>query len=334
MEKDKNSMKTYIYTDYGSPDVLQLKDVEKPTPKENEILVKVYAASANPLDWHLMRGAPFLARLENGLWHPKNGRLGADLAGRVEAVGAKVTDFKVGDAVYGSNPTNTLGAFGEYVCCPASIFAPKPESCSFEAAAAVPVAAFTALQGLRDAGKIQAGQKVLVNGASGGVGTFAVQIAKSYGAVVTGVCSTRNLQLVRSIGADDVIDYTQGDLSQSGRKFDLIYDAVGNLSIAQCQRLLTPNGTCVVAGFTVLWRLFLLLTIGSWVSRRGTQKIGMMNIASTNKADLLVFNKLIETGKVKPVIDRCYALNEVPEAIRYLETKHARGKVVITIASD
>src|SRR5689334_18498300 len=234
-------MQAIVYTTYGSPDVLQLKEVEKPTPKDNQVLVRIHAASANPADWHLMRAEPFLARFANGLLRPKNTRLGADIAGRVEAVGSNVTRFHVGDEVFGGLGLNELGGFAEYVCASEALLALKPARLTFEQAAAVPLAAFTALQGLRDKGQIQAGQKVLINGASGGVGTFAVQIAKAFGTEVTGVCSTRNLDMVRSIGADHVIDYTQADFTKSGQRYDLIFDAVGNRAVSEYKRALRPN---------------------------------------------------------------------------------------------
>jgi len=320
-------MKAIVYTKYGSPDVLQLKDVEKPTPKDNQVLVKIHAASTNPADWHLMRAEPFLARLANGLFKPKNTRLGADVAGRVEAVGSNGTQFQVGDDVFGELPLNGLGSFAEYVCVPEELLALKPAKLTFEQAAAVPLAAFTALQGLRDKGQIKPGQKVLINGASGGVGTFAVQIAKALGAAeVTGVCSTRNLELVRSIGADHVIDYTKADFTQNGQQYDLIFDAVGNRSVADFKRALSPNGICAVAGFTTLARLFQVLLLGG-------KKIGLMATAKANKKDLLVIKELLEAGKVVPVIDRQYPLAETAEAIRYLETGRARGKVVIAVVS-
>ena len=318
-------MKAIIYTEYGPPEVLKLKEVERPTPGDNEVLVKIYAASANPADWHLMRAEPFLARLENGLLKPKNTRLGADVAGRVEVVGRNVTQFQAGDEVFGCMPLNELGGFAEYVCAREEAVALKPSRLTFEQAAVVPLAAFTALQGLRDKGQIQPGQKVLINGASGGVGTFAVQIAKSYGTEVTGVCSTRNLDLVRSIGADHVIDYTQEDFTQNGQRYDLIFDAVGNRSVSDYQRALSPNGICAVAGFTSLSRLFQVMFLGG-------KKIGLMQTAKANKKDLLFIKELLEAGKVVPVIDRCYRLSAVPEAIRYLEEGHAQGKVVITVA--
>ncbi len=317
-------MKAVLYTEYGSPDILQFNEIEKPVPGNHEVLVKVYAASANPADWHLMRGEPFLARLENGLFKPKSTRLGADVAGRVEAVGGSVTQFKSGDDVFGELSLNAMGSFAEYVCAHEDTFALKPAKLTFEQAAAVPLAAFTALQGLRDKGQIKPGQKVLINGASGGVGTFSVQIAKSYGTEVTGVCSTRNLDLVRSIGADHVIDYTREDFTRNGQRYDLIFDAVGNLSLSGCRRALTPDGICSVAGFTSLSRLFTVMAFGG-------RKIGLMETASANKKDLLVIKELLETGKMTPVIDRTYPFRETPEAIRYLETGRARGKVVVTV---
>ena len=320
-------MKAIVYTEYGSPDVLQFKDVEKPAPRDDEVLVKVHAASANPADWHLMRAEPFLARLANGLLKPKNTKLGADVAGQVEAIGSNVTQLQVGDDVFGGMPLNELGGFAEYVCAPEELLALKPARMTFEQAAAVPLAAFTALQGLRDKGQIQPGQRVLINGASGGVGTFAVQIAKSFGPEVTGVCSTRNLDMVRSIGADHVIDYTQADFTQTAQHYDLIFDAVGNRSVSDYKRALSPNGICSVAGFTSLSRLFQIMVLGG-------KKVGMMKTAKANKEDLVFIKELLEAGKVVPVIDRCYPLAETAEAIRYLETGHARGKVVITIAHN
>jgi NADPH:quinone reductase-like Zn-dependent oxidoreductase len=320
-------MKAIVYTTYGSPDVLQLKDVEKPTPKDNQVLVKVHAASANPADWHLMRAEPFLARFANGLLKPKNTRLGADVAGRVEAVGRNVTWFQVGDAVFGELPLHELGSFAEYVCVSEELLALKPANLTFEQAAAVPLAAFTALQGLRDKGQIQPGQTVLINGASGGVGTFAVQIAKSLGTEVTGVCSTRNVDMVRSIGADHVIDYTQVDFTKTGQQYDLIFDAVGNRSVSDYKRALHPNGICAVAGFTSLSRLFQTMFLGG-------KRVGLMETAKANQKDLVFIKELLEAGKVVPVIDRHYPLRETAEAIRYLEAGHARGKVTIMVEQD
>ena len=327
-------MKAIIYTKYGSPDVLQFIDVEKPTPKDNEVLVKINAASANTLDWRLMRAAPFLARLENGLFKPKQTKLGADIAGRVEAVGSSVTQFQPGDEVFGDIWLNGLGGFAEYGCTREDTLVLKPTNVSFEAAAAVPLAGLTALQGLRDKGQIQPGQKVLINGASGGVGTFAVQIAKSFGAEVTGVCSTRNLDMVRSIGADHVIDYTQEDFTNNGQQYDLIYCAVGNHSITDYKRALKPQGVCVIAGFTTLRLMFEHLILGPRRSKADGQRVGMMGTVKANKADLTFLKELLEAGKVVPVIDRCYPLSETAEAIRYLETGHAKGKVVITVAHN
>jgi NADPH:quinone reductase-like Zn-dependent oxidoreductase len=322
-------MKAIVYTEYGSPDVLELKEVEKPAPKDDEVLVKITAASANPLDWHLMRGEPFLARLEGGLQKPKNTRLGADIAGRVEAVGHNITAFKPGDEVFGEIFEHGLGGFAEYAAVPEHLLALKPANTSFEDAAGVPVAAYTALQGLRDKGQIQAGQKVLVNGASGGVGTFGVQIAKSFGTEVTGVCSTRNLEVVRSIGADHVIDYTQEDFTRNGQQYDLIFDAVGNRSVFDYARALKAGGICSIAGFTTLPRLFEHILLGALVSKTGSKQIGLMGTAKPNKDDLEVIRGLLEAGKIRTVIDRCYPLAETAEAIRYLETGRARGKVII-----
>jgi NADPH:quinone reductase-like Zn-dependent oxidoreductase len=321
-------MKAIVFEKYGSPDVLELKEVAKPAPKENQVLVKVQATAVNPLDWHRMRGAPFIARLDGGFFKPKDTRLGADIAGQVEAVGKNVKEFRPGDEVFGE-----IGAGGlaEYVCVREDQIALKPANLSFVQAAATPVVGFTALQGLRDMGKIQAGQTVLVNGAAGGVGSFAVQLAKSYGTHVTGVCSTRNLEMVRSLGADHVIDYTQEDFTNDGQQYDLIYDAVGNRSVSDYKRALRPGGICSIAGFTTLSRLFEHIILGAWASRGGKVKIGLMGTASPNKKDLLVIKELLEAGKVVPVIDRCYPLSETAEAIRYLETGHARGKVVVIV---
>jgi NADPH:quinone reductase-like Zn-dependent oxidoreductase len=323
-------MKAIVYTQYGSPDVLQFKEVEKPTPRDGQILVQIYAASANPVDWHLMRASPFLARLAGGLRRPKDPRLGADFAGRVEAIGLNVTQFQPGDEVFGAS----TGAFAEYICVAENEVALKPANLSFEQAAAVPVAATTALQGLRDYGQIHSGQKMLVNGASGGVGTFAVQIAKSFGTEVTGVCSTRNLDMVRSIGADHVIDYTREDFTRNGQHYDLIYDAVGNRSVSAYKRALNPGGTCVVAGFTSLPRLFEHMLLGPLRSKIGDKKVGLMGTAQIKQKDLVSLRELLEAGKITPVIDIRYPLHETAEAIRYLEEKHARGKVIITVEEN
>lgn len=323
-------MKAILFTRYGSPDVLQVTEVEKPVPNENQVLIKVMAASANPLDWHRMRGEPFLARMGEGLRKPQDPRLGADVAGQVESVGKNVTEFKPGDEVFGAVGA---GSFAEYVCTRDKNLALKPANVSFEAAAAAPVVGYTTLQGLRDHGKIRAGQKVLVNGAAGGIGTFAVQLAKSYGTEVTGVCSTRNLDMVCSIGADHVVDYTREDFTRTGQQYDLIYDAIGNRSIFDYRRALAPLGKCVIAGFTSLPRLFEHMVLGPLVSRRGNRKVGMMGISNAKKEDLLTIQELLETGKVVSVIDRRYPLTETAEAIRYLETLHARGKVIINVGT-
>ncbi len=323
-------MKAIVYTEYGSPDVLQLQEVDKPTSKDDEVLVKIQAASVNAGDWHALRGTPFLQRLESGFPKPKNTILGADVAGRVEAVGANVRGFQPGDEVYGDLYWSGFGAFAEYVCIPEHAVALKPANISFEEAAAVPQAAFTALHALRDQGQVQPGQKVLINGASGGVGTFAVQIAKAYGAEVTGVCSTRNLDMVRSIGADHVIDYTQEDFTQNGQQYDLIVDIVANHSLSDLQHCLSSEGICVVVGFSTLVHMFKVRFLGPRMSKNGTKKIGML-MPVENENDFGVMTELLEAGKVVPVIDRRYTFGEAPEAIRYLEKGHARGKVVITV---
>ena len=325
-------MKAVVYHKYGSPDVLSLEEVQKPAPKDDEVLVKIHAASANPADWHLLRATPFFARLTVGLLRPKYKILGSDIAGQVEAVGRDVKQFQPGDEVFGDKFALGWGGFAEYVGVAEDRLVLKPENLSFEEAASVPLAAFTALQGLRDKGQIRSGHKVLINGASGGVGTFAVQIAKSFGTEVTGVCSTRNLDMVRSIGADQVIDYTQDDFTKTGQTYDLIYCAVGNRSAADYKRALNPGGVCVVAGFTSMpHMLFQDLFLGAWVSMTGSKKIMPLGTVLPNKEDLVFIKELLETGKVVPVIDRRYPLSETTEAIRYLEEGHARGKVVITM---
>ena len=320
-------MKAIVYTKYGSPDVLELKEVEKPAPKDNEVLIKVRAASVNPLDWHFMRGKPLFMRLMGaGLLKPKNKILGVDIAGRVETVGRNVKQFHPGDEVFGGG--KFLGGFAEYVCVSENRLALKPSNIIFEEAASVPIAAVTALQGLRDKGEIQQGQKVLINGAGGGVGTFAVQIAKSFGAEVTGVCSTSKLDKVRSIGADQVIDYTQEDFTKNDQRYDLIFDAAAFRSILDQKRALSPKGIYVMVGGSMA-RMFQVMFLRPWISMTGSKKISLM-LANINKKDLVFLKELLETGKVVPVIDRRYPLSEVAEAIRYLEEGHARGKVIIT----
>jgi len=323
-------MKAIIYTKYGSPDVLEFKEVEKPTPKDDEVLVKVHAASLNAADWHLLRGKPFLVRLMGfGLLKPKNKILGADMAGRVEAVGRNVKQFQPGDEVFGEISECGFGAFAEYVCAPENALALKPASMAFDEAAAVPLAALTALRGLRDKGQIQPGQKVLINGASGGVGTFAVQIAKSFGAEVTAVCSTRNLDKARSIGADQVIDYTQDDFTKSGQRYDLILAANGYHSIWDYKRALSPKGIYVMVGGSMA-QMYQAMFLGPLISKTGSKKMGFL-LQKSNQEDLVFMRELLEAGKVVSVIDRRYPLSEVPEALRYLEEGHARGKVVITL---
>jgi len=326
-------MQAIIYEEYGSPDVLQLKVVEKPVPKENEVLVKVHAASVNALDWHAMRGEPLLQRLDSGLLRPKDRILGADVAGRVEEVGNNVKQINPGDEIYGDLYWCGLGAFAEYVTIPEHAIALKPVNMTFEQAAAVPQAAFTALHALRDQGQVKQGQKVLINGATGGVGTFAVQIAKSFGAEVTGVCSPRNLEMVRSIGADHVIDYTVMDFTQNGQYYDLIIDIAANHSLTNLMRALNPNGICVVVGFSSVQQMLGVRLFGPWISKTGSKKIGML-MPEKDESDLVIIKELLEAGKIVPVIDRSYQFSEVPEAIRYLENGHARGKVVITVVQN
>jgi NADPH:quinone reductase-like Zn-dependent oxidoreductase len=323
-------MKAVLYTKYGPPEDLQLKEIEKPAPKEDQVLVKVHAASVNYGDWGLLRGKPFLLRLmAGGLLTPKNKILGGDIAGRVEAVGRNVQQAQPGEEVFGDLSGCGRGGFAEYVCVPAKALVNKPANLSFEEAAAVPMAAVTALQGLRDKGQIQPGQKVLINGASGGVGTFAVQIAKSFGADVTAVCSTRNLEMARSIGADQVIDYTQEDFTKSGQRYDLILAANGYHPISDYKRALNPKGIYVCTGGT-LAQIFQSMLLGPWMSRDGGQKLTNLSQRS-NQEDLVFMKELLEAGKIVPVIDRCYPLSELPEAFRYFGEGHARGKVAITV---
>ncbi len=337
-------MKAAVCSRYGAPaEVVHIEDVEKPIPKDDEVLIEVRAASVNPLDGALMKGRPYIARLLTGLRKPKITRLGVDVAGQVEAVGRNVTQFKPGDEVFGScirDPQasgvrvwDCQGAFAEYVCAPESTLVMKPDCVTFEQAASAPVPAFTALQGLRDKGHIQTGQKVLINGAAGGVGTFAVQIAKSFGAGVTGVCSTRNVDMVRSLGADQLIDYTQEDFTKSGQRYDLFFDCIGNHSLSASVRVLNPNGIFVMVGertgrgmIGLLARLIAALALSWFVSQQL-----VTFLARPNKQDLTIMRDLMATGKLTPVIDKRYSLSEVPEAIRYLGEGHARGKVVITL---
>ena len=325
-------MKAYVYRDFGSPDVLRLEEVDKPVPNDNQLLIRVRAVSVNPLDWHYMEGTPYLGRLfEFGILKPANPRLGVDYAGTVEAVGKDVTQFKPGDEVYG----NRFGAFAEYICATDKALALKPTNLTFEQAASIPVAGVTALQGLRDKGKLQAGQKVLINGASGGVGTFAVQLAKTMGAEVTGVCSGRNVELVRSLGADHVVDYTKEDFTKSAQRYDLIIDNVGNRSVLEYTSVLNPQGKLVMIGgggpedqgfIGPLINPLKMVALKRFVS----QEVGSM-LAQMNQKDLTFLADLIQTGKVTPVIDKTYPFSQLPEAMRYLETGRARGKVVVTV---
>ena len=316
-------MKAIVYTRYGSTDVLKLEEIPKPTPGDNEVLVKVYAASANAADWHMMRGKPFLIRLMvGGLLKPKNKILGTDIAGRVETVGRNVKQFQPGDEVFGDISECGWGAFAEYVCASEDAVILKPDNLTFEEAAAVPIAAISALQGLRNKRQIKPGDKVLINGASGGVGTFAIQIAKSFGAEVTGVCSTKKLQLVRSIGADQVIDYTQEDFTQNGQLYDLIFDAAAYRSISDYKRSLSPKGMYLLVGGSMTRIIQVVLN--------KSKKIDNL-VVKSNKKDLVFMKGLLESGQVAPVVDRIYPLSRVAEALRYLEERHVQGKVVIKV---
>jgi NADPH:quinone reductase-like Zn-dependent oxidoreductase len=326
-----NPMKAVLHCEYGGPDVLEVEDVEKPAPADSQVLVRVRAASVNPLDLTI-RGALLLRPLF-GLRKPKDTRLGVDYSGTVEAVGKNVTNFKPGDGVFGGK----TGALAEYVCVLADrSVVLKPANMTFEQAASVPVAAITALQGLRDKGKIQTGQRVLINGASGGVGTFAVQIAKSFGTEVTGVCSTRNVDLVRSIGADHVIDYTKEDFTKGDQRYDLIFDLIGNHSFSERRRILNPNGICVMAGIGGAgWHegfaTRLAGELNSYLRSRFISQKFIAYIAEFNKADMSIVADLLQSGKITPVIDRTYKFSETADALRYLEQGHARGKVVISL---
>jgi NADPH:quinone reductase-like Zn-dependent oxidoreductase len=323
-------MKAMVYTEFGEPDVLQLKEVEKPVPKEDEVLVKVYAASVNYFDWQILTGESFFLRLTTGgLRKPRQQILGDDMAGRVEAVGRNVKQFQPGDEVFGFSNS---GAFAEYRCAREGYLASKPSSISFEEAAALPVAAIPALQGLRDKGQIQQGQKVLIHGASGGVGTFAVQIAKAYGAEVTGVCSARKADLVRSIGADHVIDYAEEDFSRSEQRYDLIFAAAGSRSILDYQRALSPEGIYVCVGGS-LAQYFQATLLGPLMSMMGDRQLGS-NLGKPDQKDLVLLTELFEAGKVVPVIDRRYPLSEAAEALRYYGEGQTRGKLVITVGHD
>jgi NADPH:quinone reductase-like Zn-dependent oxidoreductase len=319
-------LKAIVRTKYGSADELSLGEIAVPVPNQDQVLVRVRAASVNPVDWHIMRGKPLFFRMMGfGLLKPKQQTLGTDIAGRIEAVGHNVTQFKIGDEVFGSG----IGGFAEYACCPQDRVALKAPGMTFEQAAAVPIAGITALQGLRDHGRLQPGQEVLITGASGGVGSFAVQIARALGATVTGVCSTRNVEMVRSLGADYVIDYTKEAFYQGAKQYDLILDNAAFYSVGKPLRAVKPGGSYILVGGQSV--NFLVVTIRSLLpTGKNRPRVGGF-VAKINRTDLTVLRELIETGKIAPVIDRTYSLAETPEAIRYVETNHARGKVVIVI---
>jgi NADPH:quinone reductase-like Zn-dependent oxidoreductase len=321
-------MKAIIADRYGTPDVLELRDVDQPVPMDDQVLVRVHASSVNPADWYRVLG-PFFVRPSSGLRRPKNAAVGTDLAGRVEVVGNDVTEFQPGDEVFGT----TLGAWAEYAPAREVRLVRKPTNVSFEEAAAVPVAALTALQGLRDQGKVESGQKVLINGASGGVGTFAVQLAKWFGADVTAVCSTGNVELVRSLGADRVVDYTQEDFTQPGEHHDLMLDIAGSRPFSEFRRVLTPQATVVAVGAPMSTRRLgpLKHIIGTRLASLGRSQEVVNFVAEITKEDLGLLAELLAVGEVKSVVDRRYQLSDVPEALRYLGTTHARGKVVITV---
>lgn len=328
-------MKAVICPEYGSPDVLELMEVEKPLPKDNEVLIRIHAASINAYDLHVLRASPFLTRFSSGLFKPRNQIPGADIAGVVASVGKAATRYKLGDEVYGCLESCgaggiAAGGFAQYVCAKETVLAPKPPCITFEQAASVPMAAITALQGLRDLGRLQSEQKVLINGASGGVGTFAVQIAKSFGAEVTGVCSKRNLDRVRSLGADHVIDYAQEDFSRSGQHYDLILDIAANRSISDYKRVLSPKGICVVVGFSTVTHM-IQVAFGAMVSKPEGKRMAVLYADNTRSDDLIFMNELLETQRVVPVIDGCYPLCEVASAFWYFEKNHAQGKVVLHV---
>ena len=328
-------MKAIVQDRYGPPELLELRDVDQPVPAAGEVLVRVHAAAVNAYDWHVMRGDPYLARFMApavfGRRGPKRTIRGRDFAGRVAAVGSGVTRLRPGDEVYGE----AGGTFAEYVCVPADLAEPKPANLTFAQAAAIPLAGNTALMGLRDVGGVQAGQRVLVNGASGGVGTFAVQLARALGAHVTGVCSTRNVELVRSTGADDVIDYARDDFTRTGQRYDLVFDLVGNRSLTDCRRALTPTGTLVLSGGGVSKGVSLVGPLGLIVKAQLLSPLVRQRLrvltAQPSGRNLATLREFAESGKLTPVIDRTYALPEVPDAIRYVEAEHARAKVVITV---
>jgi NADPH:quinone reductase-like Zn-dependent oxidoreductase len=323
-------MKAAVRDRYGSPDVVELREIDKPVPPDDEVLVRVRAASLNMADWYAVAGRPYVGRAQMGLRKPKSNRLGVDYAGTVEAVGKNVTEFRPGDEVFGGRD----GAFAEYVCARADrSMVLKPANVTFEQAAAVPIAAITALQGLRDKGRLQPGQKVLINGASGGVGTLAVQIAKALGAEVTAVCSTRNVDAARSLGADNVIDYTQEDFTRTEQRYDLMLDIAGSRSWSACKRVLDPHATLVLVGGPKTNRMFgplghvIKVRLGGLLARRKV----VFFIAKFNKADMVVLQELLEAGQVAPVVERRYELSEIADALRYMGEGHAQGKIILTV---
>lgn len=316
-------MKAIVYHEYGSPDHLELSEIEAPYLKDGEVLVKIHTASVNWLDWHFLTGTPILTRIMAGLLKPKNQVLGIDFGGKVDTVGANVKQVTAGDEVFGST---SHGCYAEFVCVSEDNLVKKPAKMTFKEAAAVPATAITALHALRDHGQVHSGQKVLINGASGGVGTFAVQIAKAFGAEVTGVCSARNVDMVYTIGADVVVDYAQDDFTQKRARYDFIFDVVAKRSFLDCKRVLNPRGIYVTTEFSPV-----LALRGKWESINGTQKMVPLPPRPPNKADLDFMKQLLEDGKVTPVIDRCYTLKQAPDALNYLSKGHAQGKVIITV---
>lgn len=323
-------MKAIVQTKYGSPDVLSLLEVDRPAVKDNGVLVRVHGSSVNAADWHLMRGTPFIARLAFGLLKPKFKTLGMDVAGRVEAVGQNVTQFRPGDDVFGDISECGFGAFAEYVCVPQEALVIKPNNMTFEQVATVPGAALTALQALCKCGQIQAGQRVLINGASGGVGSFAVQIAKAFGAEVTAVCSSQKVEMMRSIGADYIIDYTQTDVTKTGQPYDLILDAAAYRSVFDYLPILTRTGTYVLIGGSTTRLFQVMLFLGPLISLISRRKVKCFMV-TPNQADLIILRDLLEADKIVPWIDRRYNLSEVPAAIRYLEQRQVVGKVAISV---
>ena len=318
-------MKAFVYKNYGSPEVLGVQQVDKPVPQSNEVLVKIHAVSLNPADWRMMRSRPFFIRFDTGFTKPKFGILGSDISGRVVAIGEDVTQFSIGDEVYGDI---RVGGLADFAVTSEDSLMLKPENLSFDESAAVPKAANTALQAVRDFGKAQAGQSVLINGASGGIGTFALQIAKSLNLTLTGVSSTRNIELVRSLGADYTIDYTKSDFADGSHMYDLIIDLVGNRTVSDYKRALKPNGRALIVGFSTMSHMVWSLLKAMWVSKRSSQTIIPID-AKITQTYLSELKTMIESGALKPIIDRCYGFHQIPEAMSYLETGRARGKVVI-----